>query len=426
MTIISRQSSVHANLNSDLIACLKSRLSDSNKNLASFSVEILGKLALSIGKPLEKYVRTFVPPMLSQLSDQKIAVRTIVLSNLDKVYDVVGFSPLVACIVAALSTEQPQIRKDLLSWLSSEGKDIDFDVNDANSMIPCILACLLDRTVEVRKAALAVLLRLSLKVDASAIRAKAADLYHGAQYSTLAPHLDSLGFKNIDSPITNNTSQTTSLKTDLLKPSKSNVKTAAKGSSGNSKKDTTLSTASAVLAVSSESPNQFALTSDDLKFKDHRSTMDRGVLKWSFDTPRKELIDLLADQCSGNLNGELISLLFSTDHYKERDFLNGLQQLDSFLSSNEIAKATVIQRAISNCDLLLRYLSIRFFDTNTSIFIKSLDLLETLISILDEGGYLLNEFEASSFLPYFINKVSINSINCQTVINRKMILLLAG
>ena len=398
MTIVSRQPALQANLNSEFIACLKSRLSDSNKNLASFSVDLLGKLAVSIGKPLEKYVRTFVPPMLSQLSDQKVAVRTVVLNNLDKLFDVVGISPLVNCIVTALSTEQPQIRKDLLGWLSSEGKNIEYDANDANLMIPCILACLLDRAAEVRKAALAVLLRLSSKVDASAIRAKAADLYHGAQYSTLAPHLDSLGFKNVDSPIANTSSQAASLKAESFKTSKGNLKTIAKASSA-SKKEATAP------VVSDEVSGELALISEDLKLKDHRSSMDRGVLKWNFEAPRKELIDLLADQCAGNVNGELISLLFSTDHYKEKDFLNGLQQLDSFLSSSEIAKATVIQRAICNCDLVLRYLSIRFCDTNTSIFIKSLDLLETLISTLDEGGYLLNEFEASSFIPYFINKV---------------------
>lgn len=398
MTIVSRQPALQANLNSEFIACLKSRLSDSNKNLASLTVDLLGKLAVSIGKPLEKYVRTFVPPMLSQLSDQKAAVRTVVLSNLDKLFDVVGISPLINCVVTALSTEQPQIRKDLLGWLTSEGKNIEYDANDANLMIPCILACLLDRAAEVRKAALAVLLRLSSKVDASAIRAKAADLYHGAQYSTLAPHLDSLGFKNVDSPIANTSSQAASLKADSFKTSKSNLKTIAKASSASKKE-------AAAPVVSDELSGELALISEDLKLKDHRSSMDRGVLKWNFEAPRKELIDLLADQCAGNLNGELISLLFSTDHYKEKDFLNGLQQLDSFLSSSEIAKATVIQRAICNCDLVLRYLSIRFCDTNTSIFIKSLDLLETLISTLDEGGYLLNEFEASSFIPYFINKV---------------------
>ncbi len=395
MVIIGKSGSIQANLGSEFISCLKSRLSDSNKNLASFSADILGKLAMAIGKSFDKYVRTFIPPVLAQLSDQKAAVRTIALNNFDKIFCVVGISPLSTCIINALSTEQPQIRKELLSWLSAEEKNIEFDLNDANTMIPCILSCLLDRSADVRKAALAVLILLAKKVDAAMIRSKAADIYHGAQYSTLAPYLDALGFKSVDSPIT---SQAHSVNLKSESKSKPNLKT--KLATVILKKDANLTPPLTEMEAGD------ALLSDDLKLKEQRALMDRGVLKWSFETPRKELIDLLADQCAGNIGAEVISLLFSTDHYKEKDFLSGLQLLDSFICNAEISKANIIQRCICNCDLILRYLSIRFFDSNTSIFIKSLDLLENFISVLDEGGYLLNEFEANSFVPFFVSKVN--------------------
>ncbi|KAJ3335184.1 Microtubule-associated protein, microtubule dynamics during spindle orientation, partial [Kappamyces sp. JEL0680] len=98
--------------------------------------------------------------------------------------------------------------------------------------------------------------------------------------------------------------------------------------------------------------------------------------------------------------------MFSTDHYKEKHYLAALKQLDLFVTEGgSLERPDVIQRVIATCDLVLRYLTLRFFDTNTSIFIKSLEFLEHFITALDEGGYFLNEFEAASFLPFFVNKL---------------------
>jgi cytoskeleton-associated protein 5 len=136
------------------------------------------------------------------------------------------------------------------------------------------------------------------------------------------------------------------------------------------------------------------------KGKDSRQLLDRGGMKWTFESPRRELIDLLSDQCRPSFNADLHQLLFSNDHYKEKDFLQAIKQIDSFLRETMDE-----QVAISNCDLILKYLTIRFFDTNTSIFIKSLDLLEILLTILDTAGYRLNEYEANLFMPFFVLKL---------------------
>lgn len=145
--------------------------------------------------------------------------------------------------------------------------------------------------------------------------------------------------------------------------------------------------------------NENLLISVD-KGKESRQLQDRGGLKWVFESPRRELIDLLSDQCRPSFNSDLHQLLFSSDHYKERDYLSAIKQIDSFLRETMDEEV-----AITNCDLILKYLTIRFFDTNTSIFIKSLDLLEILLTILDNAGYRLNEYEANLFIPFFILKL---------------------
>ncbi|KAJ3328607.1 Microtubule-associated protein, microtubule dynamics during spindle orientation, partial [Kappamyces sp. JEL0680] len=114
-------------IGSDLVAAFKSRLGDSNKIISTMAVDVLGKLAKSIGKPIDRYLRTFLPPMLAQLSDQKSSVRNTVLVNFSKTVDIAGFAPAAPCVIASLSIDQPQVRKDLLNWISENPIPVNAD-----------------------------------------------------------------------------------------------------------------------------------------------------------------------------------------------------------------------------------------------------------------------------------------------------------
>ena len=67
--------------------------------------------------------------------------------------------------------------------------------------------------------------------------------------------------------------------------------------------------------------------------------------------------------------------------------------------------------AIQSADLLLKWCTLRFFDTNTTVLIKCLEFLEAFFTLLANEHFKLLEYEASSFLPYLIQKVrpAINS-----------------
>lgn len=60
---------------------------------------------------------------------------------------------------------------------------------------------------------------------------------------------------------------------------------------------------------------------------------------------------------------------------------------------------------ISNLDLILKWLTIRFFDTNPSVLLKGLEYLHCAFNMLIENKYHMLENEASSFIPYLILKV---------------------
>lgn len=64
------------------------------------------------------------------------------------------------------------------------------------------------------------------------------------------------------------------------------------------------------------------------------------------------------------------------------------------------------QALTSNLDLVLKWLTLRFFDTNPSVLLKGLEYLQLVFNMLIENKYRLLENEASSFIPYLLIKVS--------------------
>merc|ERR1719220_2388072 len=68
---------------------------------------------------------------------------------------------------------------------------------------------------------------------------------------------------------------------------------------------------------------------------------------------------------------------------------------------------TDIEALIANLDLLLKWMTLRFFETNPSVNIKGLEYLTLLFTVLTESddGYNLHEIEATSFIPYLIIKI---------------------
>lgn len=64
------------------------------------------------------------------------------------------------------------------------------------------------------------------------------------------------------------------------------------------------------------------------------------------------------------------------------------------------------QATIGCLDLILKWFTLRFFDTNTTVLMKVLEYLKLLFAMLNRENYHLTEYEASSFVPYLILKVS--------------------
>merc|ERR1719228_813901 len=122
------------------------------------------------------------------------------------------------------------------------------------------------------------------------------------------------------------------------------------------------------------------------------------LLKWNFATPRPEFVEQLKDQlAAANFNKSLVTMMFHADF---KQHLKALEMLVGFVESD-------IEALISNLDLLLKWMTLRFFETNPSVNIKGLEYLTLLFTVLSESddGYNLHEIEATSFIPYLVIKI---------------------
>ncbi|KAJ3104241.1 Microtubule-associated protein, microtubule dynamics during spindle orientation [Phlyctochytrium planicorne] len=410
---------------------LKGRLTDSNKNLCMQAVEIFGVLAVAMGKAFERHTKTVFSPMAGLLADQKAHIRAAAITALDNVFAACGLEPCLSSIANSLMVEQPQLRKDLLKWFTEKidiTKEQGLNLVEVQPLVHPILMCLQDRNADVRKPASVVLNMLAESVGMSTITEKAGELFKGAALQSLSPYFEAAKANSKSAATASSSLKAPSAVTPSKLKRASAIVSSSSDMAGSKLKlpgasaaglkgakprpnsiAGTLSLKREVPAVSPSTDASRPFLTMELGDKENRAAQDRGLTKWTFDVPRRELIEFLQEQCEGNIFPGIVSLMFSTDHYKEKDYLSALTLIDEgIMNAMSQGNDELIASCVCNSDLVLKYITIRLFDTNTSSLIKCLEVVEHLLQLLDSQNIMLSEYEAAAFLPFFVNKAGDN------------------
>jgi cytoskeleton-associated protein 5 len=402
-------------LGAEFPGILKQRLNDSNKNLQINAVEITGSLAVAMGKPFEKYAKIFTAPIIAVLSDNKANVRAAGVAALENIRKTCTMEPMAGAFGAGLASESPALRKEFLTWFSTAIKEEpEANKYDFTGMISPLFSCLQDRNADVRKAAQASLPELVSVVGYDAVASKTSEL-KAAQRQTVMPLIEAAR----GSASSGASNSSIKKRPESMQTSDDHPRASASSSAPPSRmKTVTRKKIGGIPAPRSQGMSQAAAATEDssapVLTSDPRAKQVRAKKenRWQFDAPRSDVIEGLKALFDANMSPEVTALLFSNSQYAERDRLNGLGVLNECLTSPEICSnkyhidfSDMKTRYVANSDLVLKYLTIRFFDTNTSMLIKCLDITENLVAVLDEEGYNLSEYEAVSFLPFLLNKV---------------------
>ncbi|EFP78682.1 uncharacterized protein PGTG_04638 [Puccinia graminis f. sp. tritici CRL 75-36-700-3] len=435
--ILEQNKRLKPNLGPDLTASLKLRLADANKAVQTLALDVVSRLATGMGKPFERHVKPLAPAILNILADKNATARNNALNTLTVVADSCGLDCLAPSVGTSLEIAKPELRSSALNWFVERLADPDAVKGlDLSTFASPIISCLEDRNAEVRKGATALLPTIVISVGIDSVLEETNNL-KPASRNNVVPMIESCRpAAPVKAPVSKAPPNKTASKAApaaskqqprppsaasvprASTPSRDDRPPLSKSRLGARKPAGSLSAKLAPVASQPSSPAapaataEVAFRSGDPKSKTVRASKETGPLKWVIDgAVRKDQIEQLYLQMAPQISPELLGQLFSKDHHCEKDFLAGLNVIETWTSDPSTAaeqvnleESDIRDRLLANSDLVFKYLTIRLHDTNTTITMKCLDIIDQYITALQLDGYRLTDYEASILLPSLIGR----------------------
>ncbi|KRF82972.1 protein mini spindles isoform X3 [Drosophila virilis] len=386
----------------DLAPALAHRLLDSNAKIAQTALSICEQLSTAMGAGCRSHVRVLFPGFLHALGDSKSFVRAAALNCINSFGEQGGYKEFFESemIADALKSGSPALKTELWAWLAEKMPLLppkSISKEELTTIVPHLYAHICDRNAEVRKnaneAVLAVMIHLGFDAMARALDkqkpASKKDIMAALEKARPNLPVKPLPKGKQQAPIPEETKKVVRSGGGAAAQKQGAAKAAgaagdkATTTAASRKKEEDVDT-SPLLAVNSIK-NQRLI--DEQKMR---------VLKWTFTTPREEFTELLRDQMTtANVNKAMMANMFHDDF---RYHLKVIEQLSDDLPNNSKA-------LICNLDLILKWLTLRFYDTNPSVLIKGLEYVAQVFQVLVEMEYMMAENEGSSFVPHLLLKI---------------------
>lgn len=406
--ILNEAKFIKANLG-PLPESIKLRLGDSNKVLVNMTIAICLTLAKNMGPHCKHHIRVIGPALISCLGDSKPALRAAAVGALNAWVDQCNLVPLVEseAILDALRLENPNLRQELLGWLTERLPNHKQLPPEFKQCTPLVLNCLEDRNGDVRKKAQEALLPFMIHVGFESMFKATSKMKPGSKDTIMAliekakanlpakpqkakkaaPPAKASTPESYDEPDTKPSRPLSTASQESVPESKPAASKTVRG-----KGKPAPATSKKKKEEEDVGPPMNTTVPKEQRFKDEKNMK---VLKWNFIEIRGEYIEQLRTQMEKNFSKTMIDLLFHSDF---KCHTKAIETLIKCLESQH--DATMV-----NLDIILKWFTIRFFDTNPSMLNKALEYLRLLFTMLVEEDYHLAEYEATSFIPYLIIKV---------------------
>ncbi|KAL1459608.1 hypothetical protein WDU94_011572 [Cyamophila willieti] len=388
---------------------LAARLTDSNSKIAQQAVALVEQIGVAMGSGCKKYVRVFFPGLLQGMGDSKTWIRSAAVTCINKWGEACGFKEFFdgEMIFDALKGGSPILRQELWTWLAATLPEVKtVPKEELHACLLLLYSNIEDRNADVRKNAADAVPGFMIHLGYGPM-SSACEKLKPAAVPTVKTLLDKT---RGTVPDRSGTAEKPSKAKASAPPAKQAPSKAGSGGSGNSRavNSATMSRSkSKTNLASAKAPSKSSKKDEDVDLSPllqvnsmkHQRVIDESklkILKWNFTTPREEFVDLLRDQMTAsNVNKTLIANMFHADF---KYHLKAIDSLNEDLQHN-------VDALTCNLDLILKWMTLRFFDTNPSVLLKGLEYLTHVLEILIVQNYRVSEQEASSFIPYLILKI---------------------
>ncbi|XP_048524005.1 protein mini spindles [Dendroctonus ponderosae] len=381
----------------DLPQPLAARLTDSNVKIAQTALNICQSITKSMGSSSKQYIRIWFSGFIQNLGDSKAWMRTAARETINAFSEQCGYKEFFEgeIISDALKSGSPTLRSELWNWLAEVLPNVPLKSISKEELVLCLpylYTNLEDRNADVRKSAGEAVLGIMIHTGFESMHKQTEKLKPGSK-SIVITALEKARAYLPEKPLPKKAQviEKKTVKGNTLVATKQNA-VKPKGSSSPAKRNVSPTGRK----KDDDNDTSPLLVVNNLK---HQRTIDESklkVLKWNFTQPRDEFIDLLKDQMTAaNVNK---TLMFNMFHADFRFHIKAIEALMEDLPDHSEA-------LISNLDLILKWLTLRFFDTNPSVLLKGLEYLHAIFNMLSENQYRMLENEGSSFMPYLVLKI---------------------
>ncbi|KAI5101926.1 cytoskeleton-associated protein 5 [Silurus meridionalis] len=376
----------------ELPVALKARLTDSNKILVQQTLSILQQIATAMGPALKQHVKGLGFPIITVFTDSKTAVRAAGLATLNAWVDQTGMKEWLEGedLAEELKKENPFLRQELLGWLTEKLPTVRSVPSDFALVIPHLYSCLEDRNADVRK--------------------KAQD--------ALPVFMMHLGYDKMNKAAAKLKPTSKDQLVGLLEKARSAIpaKPAAPTKVAPSK--------AAPASTSIVKPPVAPPVSDKAVPPSETPPAELKKPKQAAAPKTKALVKKPPGKVEEERNGPIFVVVPNGKEQRIKEekslkacFVGSLLRLltsvlCTYLSCLCIATSLLVfqleaetEATVSCLDLILKWFTLRFFDTNTSVLMKALEYLKLLFVSLSNQDYHLTEHEAMLFIPYFTLKM---------------------
>ncbi|XP_062581374.1 cytoskeleton-associated protein 5-A-like [Saccostrea cucullata] len=392
---------------------LKLRLNDNNKILIGTTLGICSSLGTKLGPHCKVHIKVMGPAIISCFGDSKPNLRASAVSTLNVWMENCNLIPLVEqeTFSDALKLENPNLRQELLGWLSEKLPNHKPLPAEFKLCIPHLLSCLEDRNGEVRKKAQDAIVPFMIHTGYDSVFRACSKLKPASKDQIMAiiekakANLPAKPVKAKKAPAKASSAAVVvdDYEEEVKAPSRP-LSTASSEGAAESKPETKAKTVRGKAKAAAPATSKKKKTEEDTsppmnltvpkekRFKDEKSLK---VLKWNFIQLTGEYVEQLTVQMEKNFSKGMMDMMFNVDfkqHTKAIEIL--IKSLD-----------TLTDETVGNLDLLLKWFTVRFLDTNPSMLNKALEYLRKVFTMLVDMDYSLHEYEACSFIPYLIIKV---------------------
>lgn len=428
----------------DIGQVLKARVTDTNKAVQTLALDIVSRIATGMGKPFEKHSRLFALPVSTVLADQKAPIRNAALQTLTSMATACdGLESMVTGFTTAMETSNPLQKGTLFHWIADwYGNHEPSSSLDIRSWAPLAVACLDDRSSDIRKGAQA-LLPILIRCAGYDFVMQQTNSMKPASRASAIPLIQAMRpAASVDTPAPSivkapATSTATTLPTSDSSPPQSPIDVAGakpttkavgvrrKLPQGSSRPDSRAENPDAASKVipggikrqgvpttSRTQGTQLAPPSLSLPFSGanldaKKARLSKDANKWVNEggPTRKDLAELLQTQMESHTSKDLLARLFSHDHNAVNDHIAGLTTIAEFFSGVSPGDEITEQVCLANIDLPLKYVSIKAHEPQPNLISKCLDVVEVILDFLRSIGYQLVDQEALCFVPTMVFKL---------------------